>query len=159
VERASPGRLESINVSQGGVPKHPAPEATVGTDGVEGDRQRDLRLHGGPDRAVSVFSAEHIAALRAEGHPIAPGTIGENLTVSGIDWSRVVPGACLDIGEVRLEITSYAAPCANIAGSFAGGNIARVAQKTSPGWSRVYTRVLAPGHVRVGDEVVLTSAR
>ena len=149
------GRLESINVSQGGVPKHPTPEATVGTDGVEGDRQRDLRFHGGPDRAVSVFSAEHIAALQSEGHSIAPGTIGENLTVSGIDWSRVVPGACLDIGEVRLEITSYAAPCANIAGSFVGGDIARVAQKTSPGWSRVYTRVLAPGHVRVGDGVTL----
>jgi MOSC domain-containing protein YiiM len=155
VERASPGRLESINVSQGGVPKHPTPEATVGTDGVEGDRQRDLRLHGGPDRAVSVFSAERIVALQAEGHPIAPGTIGENLTVSGIDWTRASPGACLEIGAVRLEITSYAAPCANIAGSFAGGDIARVAQKTSPGWSRVYTRVLVPGRVRVGDTASL----
>jgi len=155
VEPSPCGRLESINVSQGGVPKHPTPEATVGTDGVEGDRQRDLRFHGGPDRAVSVFSAEHIAALQSEGHPIAPGTIGENLTVSGIDWSRVVPGACLDIGEVRLEITSYAAPCANIAGSFAGENIAGVGHKVNPGWSRVCARVLVAGQVRVGDRVVL----
>ncbi len=154
-EPASRGRLESINVSQGGVPKHPTPEATVGTDGVEGDRQRDLRFHGGPDRAVSVFSAERIAGLQAEGHPIAPGTIGENLTVSGIDWTRATPGARFDIGAVRLEVTRYAAPCANIAGSFTGGDIARVAQKTNPGWSRVYTRVLAPGHIRVGDGVTL----
>jgi MOSC domain-containing protein YiiM len=158
VEPASRGRLESINVSQGGVPKHPTPEADVRTEGVEGDLQRDLRYHGGPDRAVSVFSAERIAALQAEGHPIAPGTIGENLTVSGIDWTRANPGACLDIGAVRLEITGYAAPCANIAGSFAGGDIARVAQKTNPGWSRVYTRVLVPGHVRIGDSVVLFDA-
>ena len=155
MEAASRGRLESINVSQGRVPKHPTPEAEVRTEGVEGDRQRDLRFHGGPDRAVSAFSAERIAALEAEGHPIAHGTIGENLTVSGIDWTRATPGACLDIGAVRLEITGYAAPCANIAGSFAGGDIARVAQKTNPGWSRVYTRVLVPGRVRVGDTVAL----
>jgi len=155
VEPSPRGRLDSINVSRGGLPKHPTPEATITGDGVEGDRQRDRRYHGGPDRAVSVFSAERIAALQAEGHPVAPGTIGENLTVSGIDWTRATPGACLDIGAVRLEITLYAAPCANIAGSFAGGDIARVAQKTNPGWSRVYTRVLAPGHVRVGDAVTL----
>src|SRR5580765_6823613 len=150
-EPASPGRLESINVSQGGVPKRPTPEGDVRTEGVEGDRQRDLRFHGGPHRAVSVFSAERIAALQAEGHPIAPGTIGENLTVSGLDWTRAVPGARLEIGAVRLEITSSAAPGAIIAGSFAGGDIARVAQKANPGWGRVYTRVLVPGRVRVGD--------
>ncbi len=155
MEPSPRGRLDSINVSQGGVPKHPTSEAEVRTEGVEGDRQRDLRFHGGPDRAVSVFSAERIAALQAEGHPIAPGTIGENLTVSGIDWTRATPGACLDIGAVRLEITRYAAPCANIAGSFTGGDIARIGQKTNPGWSRVYTRVLAPGRIRVGDQVVL----
>ena len=93
--------------------------------------------------------------MQAEGHPIAPGTTGENLTVSGIDWSRVAPGACLDIAEVRLEITAYAAPCGNITGSFVGGDIARVAEKRNPGWSRVYARVLVPGHIRVGDTVTL----
>ena len=155
MEPSAPGRLDSINVSRGGVPKRPTPAAAITTDGVEGDRQRDLRFHGGPARAVSLFSAERIAAMQAEGHPIAPGTTGENLTVSGIDWSRVVPGVCLDIAEVRLEITGYAAPCANIAGSFVGGDIARVAQKKNPGWSRVYARVLTPGHVRVGDGVTL----
>jgi MOSC domain-containing protein YiiM len=149
------GRLDSINISGGGVPKRPTPEAAITTDGVEGDRQLDLRFHGGPMRAVSLFSAERIAAMQAEGHSIAPGTTGENLTVSGIDWSLVLPGTCLEIADVRLEITAYAAPCANIAGSFAGGDIARVSQKWNPGWSRVYARVLAPGHVRVGDSVRL----
>ena len=155
MEPSPRGRLDSINVSDGGVPKRPTLEATITTDGVEGDRQRDRRYHGGPDRAVTLFSTERIAAMQAEGHPIAPGTTGENLTLSGIDWSRATPGARLEIGEVRLEITRYATPCANIAGSFTGGDIARVAQKANPGWSRVYTRVLAPGRIRVGDEVVL----
>ena len=46
-------------------------------------------------------------------------------------------------------------PCANIAGSFKDGEIARVAQKVNPGWSRVCARVVVPGRVRVGDSVLL----
>jgi MOSC domain-containing protein YiiM len=155
VDAPAPGRLDSINVSRGGVPKRPIAEATITAEGVEGDRQRDRRYHGGPDRAVTVFSTECIAALRAEGHPIEAGSTGENLTVSGIDWTRATPGAQLEIGEVRLEITRYATPCANITGSFTGGDIARVGHKVNPGWSRVCARVLVPGRVRVGDPASL----
>jgi MOSC domain-containing protein YiiM len=155
VSPPTPGRLDSINISNGGVPKLPTAEAAITAAGVAGDRQLDLRFHGGPLRAVSLVSAERIAAMQAEGHSIAPGTTGENLTVSGLDWSLVLPGACLEIAEVRLEITAYAAPCSNISGSFAGGDIARISQKRNPGWSRVYARVLTPGHVRVGDTVTL----
>jgi MOSC domain-containing protein YiiM len=149
------GRLDSINVSGGGLPKRPIDEATITADGVEGDRQRDRRYHGGPDRAVTLFSTERIAALQAEGHPIETGSTGENLTVSGVDWSRATPGARFEIGDVRLEITRYATPCVNITGSFLGGDIARVGHKVNPGWSRVCARVLVPGRVRVGDEVTL----
>lgn len=149
----STGHLESINLSKGGIPKQPAPEAMITAEGLEGDRQRDRHFHGGPSRAVTLFSAERIAALQAEGHPIATGTTGENLTVSGIDWARVVPGTRLGVGEARLEVTKYASPCANVAGSFTDGDIARIAQKANPGWSRVCARVLAPGRVRVGDPV------
>src|SRR4029453_2390851 len=115
----------SINVSRGGVPKRPIDEAMITADGVEGDRQRDRRFHGGPERAVTLFSSERIAALRAEGHSIVAGSTGENLTLSGIDWSRATPGARFEIGEVRLEITRYTTPCANITGSFNDGDIAR----------------------------------
>ena len=153
------GRLDSINVSGGGVPKRPIAEAAITVDGVVGDRQRDRRFHGGPDRAVTLFSTERIAALRAEGHPIEVGRTGENLTVSGIDWTRATPGARLAIGEVRLEITRYATPCANITGSFVAEDIARVAQKVNPGWSRLCARVLVPGQVRVGDAVTLIDER
>ena len=153
---AVPGRVESINRSRGGVPKAPGESGTITAAGLDGDVQRDLRFHGGPDRALSLYSLDLIAALRAEGHPIAPGTTGENLTVSGLEWARLVPGALVSVGEsVRLEVTRYASPCANISGSFLDGQIARIAQKTHPGWSRVYTRVLTAGPVRVGDPVVL----
>jgi hypothetical protein len=53
-------------------------------------------------------------ALQAEGHPITPGSIGENLTIEGIDWNAVRPGAYLRLGEdVVAQVTRYTAPCVN----------------------------------------------
>jgi MOSC domain-containing protein YiiM len=149
------GRIESINTSRGGVPKEGAFEAFVTVDGLSGDRQRNRRLHGGPDRAVVLFSLEVIRELQREGHPIAPGTTGENLTLSGLDWPAVVPGAELRIGDVRLRITKYASPCDTIEGSFQRGDTTRISTKTHPGWSRVCARVLGEGLIRVGDAVEL----
>jgi MOSC domain-containing protein YiiM len=152
------GRLISINISRGGVPKASVFEALITAQGVEGDRQRDLRYHGGPDRAVSVFSFEVIDALRAEGHPIHPGSAGENLTISGIDWPRIAPGSELHVGLVQLIVTGYAAPCEKICRSFIDADFTRIAQKLHPGWSRVYTRVVIGGVVRPGDPVAHRSA-
>jgi MOSC domain-containing protein YiiM len=151
----SEGRVESLNTSRGGVPKMPVLEAVVTREGIIGDVQRDLRYHGGPERAVSIYSLDLITALRHEGHPIAPGTAGENITVSGVDWSLLVPGRELHIGEVRLAVTGYASPCENIRGSFATSDFTRISQKVHPGWSRVYTRVVTPGTIRPGDPVRL----
>ena len=149
------GRIESINISRGGVPKQPVFEALVTADGVDGDRQADPRFHGGPDRAVVLFSLDVIKALQSEGHPIAAGSTGENLTVSGIAWASITPGTELTIGEVRLLVTKYASPCYKIAGSFAGGDETRISQKSHPGWSRVAARVLTEGLIRLGDAVQL----
>jgi MOSC domain-containing protein YiiM len=146
-------RVEAVNVSDGGVPKHDVGEALLTAKGVAGDRQRDLRFHGGPDRAVTLFSAERIELLRAEGHPISAGSTGENLTVSGLDWEAVVPGTRLVAGAAELVVTRYAAPCANIRGSFVGGDFKRLSQERHPGWSRVCARVVREGLVRVGDAV------
>lgn len=148
------GRIAQISVSPGGVPKRPVEAAQVTASGVVGDAQRDLRHHGGPERAVCLFTLEAIRALRAEGHPIEPGHIGENLTLEGIDWAAVTPGVRLLLGEdVLLEVTRYTSPCANIRASFTGGDYARVSQTRHPGASRVYARVLRTGTVRCGDPV------
>lgn len=151
----TPGRVESINRSDGGVPKRPVAECEIRVTGLLGDRQRDLRYHGGPDRAVCLYSAERIAALREEGHSIEAGSIGENLTVSGLDWSALGPGVRLRVGPALLEVTKYASPCSNITEWFLEGDITRVSQKVRPGWSRVYARVLTPGRVEVGDAVAV----
>ncbi|MBI1942205.1 MAG: MOSC domain-containing protein [Betaproteobacteria bacterium] len=151
--RAMEGLVHSINVSDGGVPKLPRKTAAVRKGGVAGDRQRDRENHGGPERAVSIYSLELIRALQAEGHPIAAGTIGENLTLAQVSWADMVPGAGLEVGEVVLQLTRHAAPCQNIAGSFSDGRVVRVSEKVHPGWSRFYARVLKEGTLRVGDRV------
>lgn len=148
--------VHAINVSNGGVPKLPRSCAWIDVNGVEGDRQRDLRFHGGPNRAVALYSLELIQLLQDEGHPIAPGTIAENLTLAGIDWSGMVPGARVQAGDVTLEITAYAHLCRKIAGSFSDGDSTRVSQKVHPGWSRLYAKVLHEGRVATGDKIFLT---
>jgi MOSC domain-containing protein YiiM len=149
-------RLVSINRSHGGVPKTPLLEALVTVDGLDGDRQR-YHYHGGPDRAVVVYSLEVIEALRREGHPIGVGTTGENFTVSGLDWAALAPGAELQVGAVRLQFTKFATPCATIAGAFLGEDISRIAQAQHPGWSRLCARVLVGGIVRTGDLVAVVA--
>jgi MOSC domain-containing protein YiiM len=150
------GRIVQISVSPGGVPKLAVPSAEVTASGVEGDRHRDLEHHGGPDRAVCLFSLEQIRALQAEGHPVVPGALGENVTIEGVAWSDVVPGARLQLGAgVLLEITRYTSPCLNIKPAFTHGDYSRVSEKRHPGWSRVYARVIAPGRIAAGDPVHL----
>jgi MOSC domain-containing protein YiiM len=149
------GRVHAINVSNGGVPKLSRSSAWIDRTGVEGDRQRNLKMHGGPDRAVCLYSLELVRALQAEGHPIEPGAMGENLTLTGVHWGAMRPGARLEIGAVLLELTAYTAPCRNIAEAFRDAAFVRVSHKLHPGWSRLYARVLASGPVSVGDIVVL----
>ena len=149
------GRLQAIHTSNGGVPKHAREFVRVTVDGLDGDRQRDLRFHGGPMRAVSLYSLDLIDALRREGHPIGAGAIGENLTLVGVDWSAMVPRASLTIGPVQLTLTAFASPCKNIAPAFRDEHFVRVSQKLHPGWSRLYAKVDREGIVTVGDAVHL----
>jgi MOSC domain-containing protein YiiM len=148
------GRIVQISVSNGGVPKAAIPAARITAAGVDGDRQANPEVHGGPERAVCLFSMERIRDLQAEGHTIVPGAVGENVTVEGIDWDAVGPRSRILLGaEVTLEITRYTSPCANIRTAFKGGDYGRISQKVHAGWSRVYARVLVPGTVRTGDPV------
>jgi MOSC domain-containing protein YiiM len=151
------GVLVSINISDGGVPKGRVSDAKVSRSGLKKDAQNDTKHHGGPERAVCVYSLERIHALQAEGHPIDVGTAGENVTVEGIDWDLVMPGARLRLGEeVLLEVADFTSPCKTIRESFIDGKFVRISQKLHPGWSRVYARVLSEGEIRFGDTVELT---
>jgi MOSC domain-containing protein YiiM len=150
------GSIHSVNVSDGGVPKLPVPVAFVGRGGVSGDRQRDLENHGGTERAVCIYSLARIFVLQAEGHPVAAGMMGENLTLEGIDSAEMQPGDRLEVGEeVELEVTSFANPCRNIAYCFSDNKFARVLERAHPGDSRLYARVIREGRVHPGDQARL----
>lgn len=146
--------LYRINVSSGGVPKLPVPEAAVTVDGIVGDGQRNRTLHGGPDRAICLFSLELIQMLQKEGHRVSPGSTGENLTLAGVRWQELRPGDRMYIGDsVCLEITDYCEPCRKNARWFLQDDYQRISHARHPGWSRLYARVLDEGRIHRGDRV------
>lgn len=145
------GRVHQLNISWGGVPKRPIGEARVTAEGVEGDFHRDPN-HGGPRAALCLYTLEQIERLRAEGHPIFPGSAGENVTLAGVPLETLTPGTRLRLGdELEIEITQYTTPCKEITASFSDGDFTRISQKLHPGESRIYARVLRPGTLRAGD--------
>lgn len=157
IEPIASGRVLQVNVSPGGVPKLPvAGPVRVTRLGLEGDTHHEPTVHGGPHRAVALFAIEAIRRVAAEGHPIAPGTAGENLTTEGIELARLPVGTRLAIGdELVLELSAPDNPCRTISGSFSDGRFARISILTHPTDSRMYTRVLREGTVRAGDPITV----
>jgi MOSC domain-containing protein YiiM len=141
---------------EGGVPKPAQRDVQVDLEGIVGSRVAHPEDHGGPERAICLYSLERIVALQAEGHPVFPGSIGENVTTVGLNWDEIVPGIRLRIGaDLLLEVTKYTSPCTTIGESFVDGHYERISQKVSPGWSRVYARVLEPGRMQIGDPLAI----
>src|SRR5712671_1644533 len=127
------GSVAAINLSDGGVPKKRVNGAQVSRLGLENDTQDDKKHHGGPDRAVCLYSLERIRSLQTEGHPIDIGTVGQNITVEGIDWDLLVPGVTIITGDqVLLEVASFTNPCKTKRASFIEGEFIRIAQKLYP---------------------------
>ncbi len=147
-------RIFQLNISPGGVPKLPIREAHCSTLGLEGDGHAHPKIHGGPERALCLYSVEVISALQAEGHPIWPGAAGENVTLTGVDWASLEVGQRFALGDsVIIELTRPTEPCKNIAASFLEKNFRRIDHAKQPGWSRWYAKVSQEGTLRVGQAV------
>lgn len=147
-------RVFQLNVSPGGVPKRAVPRAALTPLGLDGDAVRHPGVHGGPDRALCLYALERILALQEEGHPVLPGSLGENVTTVGLDFEALQPGDRLALGpDALVEVVSYTTPCRTIAGSFYDRAYGRVSHKTHPGWSRVYARVLLGGTLEPGQPI------
>lgn len=146
--------VHQINVSDGGVPKLPVPSARALVQGLDSDRQAHPKFHGGATRAVSLLGLDVIERLRAEGHPIEPGSTGENLTLAGVDWPGVPLGSEFHFaGGAVLEALSFATPCGTIGASFRDGEIALLHAEKHPGNARIYARVVVEGEIAVGEAV------
>ncbi|MCU1373714.1 MAG: hypothetical protein JWO68_1000 [Actinomycetia bacterium] len=138
----------------GGVPKHRAELLEVGFGGVVGDRQAERRHHGAPFQALCLWSTESIDHFRTDGHPIAPGLAGENVSITGLPWDRVRPGVRLQIGDVLAEVSSYAEPCKKNAAWFLGGRFDLMHHRKTV-HTRLYATVLEPGIITAGAPVLL----
>ena len=149
------GSVVQVNVSGGGVPKTPVPGAAVGRWGVEGDTQADTKHHGRPFQAVCLWSADVIDHLAGQGHPIAPGCAGENVTVAGLDWASMRSGTRMRVGTALVELSYPAVPCQKQTRWFADGDFNRISHDRNPHWARWYGWVRGPGAVRPGDPVVV----
>lgn len=150
------GRVVSVNVSTGGVPKRPIDGAWVGRLGLDADGHESPK-HGGPDAAVCLYGTDAIARVSADGHTAFPGAFGENLTVEGLDWAALASGDLLAIGDdgLELELTKTATPCDKQAHWFVGGAIERISVKRFPADARWYARVRQEGRVTSGDTVLV----
>jgi len=124
----------------------------ISAEGVAGDVVCDLRYHGGPDQAVYLYGAPDYAWWEAElGQSLAPGTFGENLTLTDWESAGVSVGDRYAIGEVILEVASPRVPCATLSKHMGDSTFLkkfRLAER--PG---VYCRVIREGEVQAGDEV------
>lgn len=148
------GTATGLFLSDGGVPKQRVESLEVDHAGVVGDRQADRANHGCPWQALCLWSTEAVDHFRAHGNPVAPGRAGENISITGLVWERVRPGARLRIGDVLAEVSSYATPCHKNGAWFVDGRFDAMHHRHGP-HSRVYAIVLEPGTITAGAPVLL----
>jgi MOSC domain-containing protein YiiM len=133
--------------------KEPVTGAAALTDfGFEDDRQADLTVHGGPDKAVYAYPAEHYPfweeVLERE---LSPGAFGENLTVTGLLEEEVEIGDRLKIGRVELVVTQPRLPCTKMEARFERSDmIKRFTKEQRTGF---YLRVRKAGSIAAGAEI------
>lgn len=156
-------RLLSVNVgkvvaytrpgSSSAIDKRPATgPMRVTTLGLADDEQGDLRVHGGPDKAIHHYPFDHYAAWRENvDHPLLqqPGAFGENFATLGWTESNVHFGDIVQAGTAVLQVSQGRQPCWKLNDRFKEPRMARWVQSSGrTGW---YYRVLEEGTVSSGD--------
>lgn len=142
------GRIKAISVSaQKGVAKSNVPDAELKVDyGVVGD------AHAGGPRQVSLLAFESIDQFRQKGLEVAPGDFAENLTVEGMDLSRLAVGGRLRVAQAELEVTQLGKKCHGRCRIYE-----KVGDCIMP-VQGVFARVTAGGIIRVGDVIEVLDA-
>jgi MOSC domain-containing protein YiiM len=126
----------------------------VDESGLAGDEQADRRRHGGPEKAVCVYPAEHYHHWTGLlGHPLRPGAFGENLAVKGLHEDAVLLGDTFSLGSAVVQVSMPRRPCYKIGLVHGGRELTLLVQAT--GRTGFYLRVLQPGQIAAGDDLVL----
>jgi len=160
------GSVLQVSISRGGVPKRAILEGDIGPLGIAGDSYDHPQIHGGPRQAILLISSEAIAELTAQGFPLYPGALGENITTLGIDRTHWRAGQRWRIGHAVVELTKPRAPCEtlNIYGPGIQSALydakVKAGDPSSPRWAMggFYASVVQPGPVRQGDPISLLDA-
>jgi len=136
-----------------GIFKDPvAGRVRLGREGFAGDRQANRRVHGGPEMAAYLYSADDYRWWERElGRPLPPGTFGENLTVTGLQDDAVHIGDRLRVGGALVEVTSPREPCFKLGLRMEDPRF--VTRFRDAGRTGFYVRVLEEGEVGAGDAV------
>jgi MOSC domain-containing protein YiiM len=121
---------------------------------LEGDQQADLKVHGGPDKAVYCYPSEHYAVWSGElGRPLGFGSFGENLTLAGLREDALHIGDRLSIGDVVLQVTQPRLPCFKLGIRFGDQRfVGRFLQSRRSGF---YCRVLQEGMIEPGQSITI----
>lgn len=126
--------------------------------GIDGDEQADLRVHGGPGRAVYAYPSEHYPfwqTVRAQAgvalwdEPLAPGSLGENLTTAGVLETDLFIGDVLRFPECALAVSAPRLPCFKFNAAMGFKHAAKL--MTESAWCGWYLAVRAPGTIGAGD--------
>nr|WP_272885789.1 MOSC domain-containing protein [Fictibacillus marinisediminis] len=120
----------------------------------EGDVQADTVHHGGPDKAVCVYSHDHYAYWeKGLGISLDVPSFGENLTVEGLTEKEVFIGDIFRLGEALVQVSQPRRPCFKVAAKLKQPLMVKYIQDTS--FSGYYLRVLEVGTVSPGDKLVI----
>lgn len=124
--------------------------------GLEGDQVAETRVHGGPDKAVCVYSADHFPHWRAylDEPTLGPAAFGENFTISGLTEEAVCLGDRWRIGTTEFEVSQPRQPCWKLARRWKTKDLTLRVQRT--GYSGWYLRVVTEGTVTPRDELIVT---
>lgn len=122
---------------------------------LDGDRQADLSVHGGPSKAIYAYPSEHYGYWRQElpGMELPWGMFGENFTTEGLIDDRVNIGDRFRVGSAELRVTEPRIPCYKLGMKFGREDIIKRFLKS--GRTGFYLAVLREGEVGAGDEIEL----
>lgn len=123
---------------------------------LQGDEQASTRFHGGPDKAVCCYSAEHYLYWQNEfgmGPAFTYGAFGENFTLSDLPESEVCLGDVFYVGSATIQVCQPRQPCINVARKWDRKDLPE--KMIALGWTGYYLRVLETGEVGAGDSLTL----
>jgi MOSC domain-containing protein YiiM len=128
---------------------------TLRTLNLDGDRQADLTVHGGPAKAVYAYPSEHYAYWRGElpGMELPWGMFGENFTTEGLFETTANVGDRFRVGTAELQVTQPRMPCYKLGIKF--GSAEMLKRFLLSGLTGLYFAVLVEGEVGAGDRVEL----